>query len=133
VNQFVVDASAAFEFLLKTPLGLQLRDLFVGADLVAPELLDVEVLSALRRLVLLGRVDESIAVAALADLPDMPIVRLPHRLLTRLAWQYRHNISAYDSMYVAAARLYGYPLITTDGPLSRATGIDIVVHHVRLA
>ena len=110
-----------------------MRDVFVDADLIAPELLDVEILSVLRRVVRLGLLDEASAIAALTDLPDMPIARLPHRVLTPLAWQYRHNVSAYDSMYVAAARLYGYSLITTDGRLSRASGLNIAIHLVLLA
>lgn len=133
MSQFVVDASAAFEVLLKTPLGLQLQDLLVGADLIAPEMLDAEILSALRRVVLLGRMDEATAIAALTELLDFPLTRLPHRTLTPLAWHYRHNVSAYDSMYVAAARLYGCALVTTDGRLSRASGLDIAIHHVRLS
>ena len=50
--RYVIDASAAAEYLLRTPLGLKLADLIAGAFILAPELLDVEVLSVLRRAVL---------------------------------------------------------------------------------
>jgi predicted nucleic acid-binding protein len=43
---FVVDASAAVEYLLLTPLGRRVAGLLEGAALVAPELLDAEVVTA---------------------------------------------------------------------------------------
>ena len=52
MSAYVVDASAAVEHLLRTPLGLSLRGMLDDADLHAPELIDVEILSALRRAVL---------------------------------------------------------------------------------
>src|SRR4029077_2418811 len=50
--RFVIDASAAVEYLLRTPLGQGLDDLVDEASLLAPSLLDVEVMSVLRRAVL---------------------------------------------------------------------------------
>src|SRR2546428_614525 len=47
------------------------------------------------------------------------------------AWRHRHNISGYDSFYVAAAHLYKVPLLTADGPLSRAPVLGIKVQNVR--
>jgi hypothetical protein len=49
VIRYVIDASAAVEYLLRTPLGRKLADLIADAFILAPELLDVEVLSVLRR------------------------------------------------------------------------------------
>ena len=46
---YVIDASAAVEYLLATDTGLRLAELTAGARLIAPELLDAEVLSALRQ------------------------------------------------------------------------------------
>jgi predicted nucleic acid-binding protein len=40
-------------------------------------------------------------------------------------------VSAYDAFYVAAARLSDASLITTDGPLSRAPLLGILVQNVR--
>ena len=36
VSQYVVDASVAVEYLLRTPLGLSVADMFEGTSLVAP-------------------------------------------------------------------------------------------------
>jgi len=127
----VVDASAAAEYLLRTPLGLKLADLIEGALLLAPELLDVEVLSVLRRAVLQRSVAEHRAQLAVEDLIDWPIDRVAHKVLLREAWRHRHNVSAYDAFYVAVARLYDAPLLTIDGPLARAPALGIVVQNIR--
>lgn len=127
----VIDASAAVEFLLKTPVGVQV-DAFVGwSALLAPELLDAEVLSVLRREVLSRRLAEARAEEALEDLGDWGIQRLPHRSLLATAWGLRRNLSAYDALYVAAAVDRGIPLLTADGPLSRAPLRGVIVHNIR--
>lgn len=130
--RFVIDASAAAEYLLRTPLGQKLEDLIGEASLLAPALLDAEVLSVLRRALLRKRIEEHRARLVLEDLGDWPIDRIPHPVLLREAWKHRHNVSAYDAFYVAAARLYEAPLLTADGPLSRAPGLGIVVQNIRL-
>ena len=130
MSKYIVDASVAVEYLLHTALGRELGDILLGAELAAPELMDVEVLSTVRRAVLQGRLDAGRAQTALDDLANWPVDRISHRALTSLAWQYRHTMSPHDAMYVAAARLYGYPLITADGRLSRASGLGVVVQHV---
>lgn len=130
--RFVIDASAAAEYLLRTPLGQKLEDLIGEASLLAPALLDAEVLSVLRRALLRKRIEEHRARMALEDLGDWPIGRIPHPALLREAWKHRHNVSAYDAFYVAVAKLYEAPLLTTDGPLSRAPGLGIVVQNIRL-
>ena len=130
--RYVVDASAAAEYLLRTPLGLKLAALIEGAFLLAPALLDVEVLSILRRAVLRQQLEEQRARLALEDLCDWPIDRIAHTLLFREAWQHRENVSAYDAFYVAAARVYDALLLTADGPLARAPALGIVVQNMRM-
>ncbi len=132
MTRLVIDASAAVEYLLRTPLGLKLDELIEEAFLLAPELLDVEVLSVLRRAVLQNRIEEHRARLALQDLGDWPVDRIPHSILLQEAWKHRHNVSAFDAFYVAVAKLYGAPLLTADGPLSRAPGLGIVVQNIRL-
>jgi predicted nucleic acid-binding protein len=132
VNRYVIDASAAAEYLLRTPLGLKVADLIAGAFLLAPELLDVEVLSVLRRAVLRQKLAEHRAWLALEDLSDWPIDRIAHMALVREAWRCRHNVSAYDAFYVAAARVYDASLLTADGPLARAPALGIVVQNIRM-
>ena len=129
---YVIDASAAAEYLLRTQLGLKIADLIEDAFLLAPELLDVEVLSVLRRAVLHSKLDALRASLALADLADWPLGRIAHVGLLQQAWQHRHNVSAYDAMYVAVAHIYDVPLLTADGPLARAPALGIVVQNIRM-
>lgn len=131
MSRYVVDASAAAEYLLRTSLGLKVAQIIDGGLLLAPELLDVEVLSVLRRGVLRRELAEERALRAIDDLMDWPIDRIPHRSLVWAAWQHGNNVTAYDAFYVAAARLSDAPLITADGPLARAPSLGIVVHNVR--
>jgi len=58
VSRYVIDASAATEYLLRTPLGLKLASVIEDASLLAPDLLDVEVLSVVRRAVLRRQLTE---------------------------------------------------------------------------
>jgi predicted nucleic acid-binding protein len=131
VSRYVVDASAAAEYILRTSLGLKVAELIEGGLLLAPELLDVEVLSVFRRAVLRGELTEERALRAIDDLMAWPIDRIPHRSLVWAAWQHRNNVTAYDAFYVAAARLSDASLITADGPLARAPALGIVVENVR--
>lgn len=133
MTTYVVDASVATEYLLRTHIGLKIAETLQGAQLIAPELLDVEVFSVLRRALLGKKLSEERAGFALEDLLVWPIQRIPHSPLLREAWQHRHAVSAYDSMYVATARTYKVTLLTADGPLSRAPSLGIVVQNIRLA
>lgn len=133
MTRYVVDASVAVEYLLRTRVGRSVAGDIEHAFLIAPELLDVEVLSALRRAVLHKRLAASVAQTALDDLVGWQVIRIPHRALAPSAWEHRHNASAYDAFYVAAARIFDAPLLTADGPLSRAAGLGIVVQNVRVA
>ena len=133
MTRYVVDASVAVEYLLRTPLGLTVADTIQNASPLAPELMDAEVLSVLRRAVLKGYLAEERARMAVDDLTQWPVDRVPHRALARLAWQYHGNVSAYDALYIATARAHDVPLLTADGRLARAPTPGIAIHHVQIA
>jgi len=59
------------------------------------------------------------------------VTRLEHRSLLKDAWKHRRNVSGYDSLYLAVARLYGAQLLTADGPLARAPSMGVTVKNVR--
>lgn len=130
---YVIDSSATVEYLLESDVGLQVAALIAGARLVAPEMMDAEVLSVLRRKVQVQEISEARALEALTRLEDLPIERVSHRTLTRAAWELRHNVSAYDALYVAIAQERGATLLTFDGPLTRALAsiqnVGIVVRY----
>jgi predicted nucleic acid-binding protein len=127
----VLDASAAVELLLATPRGRRVADRLDGADAVAPQLLDVEVVSALARLVRGGEVDVRRADLAVVDLRAMPVRRLPHRHLLVRAWRLRDRFRIADGFYVACAELLGAPLLTTDARLARSSLSGLTVTLVR--
>ena len=77
MSRYVVDASAAAEYLLRTSLGLKVAEIIEGSLLLAPELLDVEVLSVFRRAVLRRELTEERAFRAIEDLMAWPIDRMP--------------------------------------------------------
>ena len=131
MSLYVVDASAAAEYLLRTSLGLKVAEIIEGSLLLAPELLDVEVLSVFRRAVLRRELREERALRAIDDLMDWPIDRIPHKSLVWTAWQHRNNVTVYDAFYVAVACLSNASLITADGPLARAPALGIVVENVK--
>ncbi len=75
----VVEASAVTELVLGRPAGDVVAEQFAGHGfaLHAPHLVDVEVLSALRRLVSSGEATTERGCEAIADHPDLPIERAP--------------------------------------------------------
>jgi predicted nucleic acid-binding protein len=127
----VIDASVAVEYLLRTEIGEVVGPQLEATTLLAPELLDAEVLAVLRRAVLGKQLSAARAEEALSDLDAWDIERVSHRRLWELAWKVRSNVTAYDAFYVATAALYGAALLTADGPLARAPKLGIVIHNVR--
>lgn len=91
-----------------------------GHDLTAPHLIDVEVLSTTRKLILRHDIPKHDADALLRDFKRTTIERFPHAPLFDAAWELRENITPYDAMYVALARMLGVTLVTLDRRLARA-------------
>lgn len=93
-----------------------------GERLAAPELLDLEVTSVLRRRINAGAIDARRAALALADLAAMPVERASHRHLIARCWELRDNLTIYDAAYVALAEALQASLLTGDKRLATATG-----------
>ena len=132
MTRYIVDASVIAECLLGTALGRSVLEIVGVEEIAAPALLDAEVLAALRKGLQRGDIDLPDAERAIDALIAWPITRVPIHELLHQAWRYRHNVTAYDALYVALASDRDVPLLTIDGPLSRAAGLDIVVQNVRL-
>jgi predicted nucleic acid-binding protein len=120
----VVDASALVELLLRTPAAnaVESRLFELGQTLHAPHLLDVEIAQVVRRYAANGDIDARRGAEALTDLTDLPLRRYPHDFLLPRIWQLRHNLTAYDAIYVALAEALGAPLLTRDERLAAAPG-----------
>lgn len=124
----VVDASIVVTALADDgPDGEHVRTRLAGERLTAPHLIDVEVLSAWRRLAAAGNLDERRAAFARADLRAMPIDRVRHGPLLERCWELRASLTAYDAAYVALAELIDAPLLTADAKLAAGPGVTCVV------
>ena len=120
----VVDASVLAPALADDASdGDAARDRLRGEGLVAPEILDLEVLSVIRRQLLAGGLDTRRAALAITDLLDLPVRRIPHRWLIKRCWELRANLTTYDAAYVAVAELLGLVFITADARLAAAPGL----------
>jgi predicted nucleic acid-binding protein len=101
-----------------------------GGQLVAPELLDIEVLHTLRRLEATKAIPASRRARVLDDFRVLPIRRFRHVALWQDVWQLRKNLTAYDACYVALARQLEAILVTRDERIARAPGVGINVEVV---
>jgi predicted nucleic acid-binding protein len=120
----VLDASAAIEWLLQSPVGVKIdhRIFAPSESLHAPHLLDVEVAQVLRRYVRDKRITAQRGQEALEDLGDLPLSRYPHDVLIPRIWELRSTLTAYDAAYVALAELLEAPLLTCDSKIASAPG-----------
>lgn len=98
-----------------------------GEELIAPELVDLEVLSVLRRCRQRGTLDGRRAELAIVDLQELPLRRVPHSTLLPRCWELRDNLTPYDAAYVALAETIDAPLLTGDRRLSHAPGLRCAV------
>jgi predicted nucleic acid-binding protein len=90
------------------------------ADLHAPSLCDVEVVSALLRILRSGEITWDQAEAGVRDYLDLPLTRHGHQDLLPRIMELRQNFSAYDATYVALAERTGGRLLTGDVRLAAA-------------
>jgi predicted nucleic acid-binding protein len=119
----VVDASALLEVLLQTDAASAIEGRFArGGGLHGPELLDLEVLQVLRRLVTARTISADRADLAVGALERVALRRWSHGAIRRRTWELRGKLSAYDAAYVALAERLRCPLVTRDGRLARSSG-----------
>ena len=122
-----------------TLVGQRARDWLVelsgGAPLaIVRNLTPLEVTSAFRRLVQLGKIDPDFVAAVLSRFAALPVDRydLTQSMIARI-WELRGNLTPYDAAYVALLeslvsehRSAGV-LATTDRKLAGAPGLSVDV------
>jgi predicted nucleic acid-binding protein len=129
----VLEASAALAAFLGTGVNstsIRVRIEAPGESLHAPQLLDVELLHALRGLVLRGDVSRARDEEVREDFASLRWSRYSHVAFLDRIWELKDNLTAYDATYVALAEALSAPLVTTDARLARAPGIraDVEVY-----
>jgi predicted nucleic acid-binding protein len=127
VTDFVLDASALLELVASLAPDPGLRRASLTGEGAAPEIIDLEVVSILRRFVRSGLLTAEDARATLVDARETPLARTAHRPLLDRVWELRDSVAAYDAAYVALAEALGVPLLTCDARLGRAHGHDAEV------
>lgn len=120
----VIDASVLANALADDTADgiLARRELRSAGDLAAPDLVDVETVSVLRKRWLRRTLTEQRLNAAVAHLVQLDFERVPTRRLIWRAAELRANVSAYDACYVALAEMLGCELLTGDARLAASTG-----------
>ncbi len=128
----VVDASIVVRLLQNRSGDDGLRARFGQHRYVhAPALIDAEVTSAIRGLLLTSKPSIKIGVVRaeqmLDDFADLPLVRHPMHPHQRRALALRHNFTAYDAFYVALAESLDMPLLADDRKFAGAAGHAAVI------
>jgi predicted nucleic acid-binding protein len=121
----VIDASALFELVVRSELAPAVAQAVGATDMVAPDVVNPEVLSILRRVERRGTLTARRAVQAVDDLMDAPVRRFSTLPLLAEAWTLRADVTAADASYVVLARVLRCPLVTADRRLSRAPGLGV--------
>jgi predicted nucleic acid-binding protein len=124
----VVDASVVVDLLARfRPRPLE--ELLWADDtvLAAPELIDIEVLNALRKLDQAGAIPPGRSAELPTLMRGLRIRKYGHDNLIDGIWALRGNVTAYDAAYVVLARLLKATLVTRDKRLASAPGLDILV------
>ncbi len=117
MTRIVVDASVALKWFLPEPLAAAAMGLLDARyTLVAPGLLLIEAANALWKRYRRRELNIGEARRILRDLARAPLEIHPSEPLTMAALDIavRHNISAYDGLYLALAAGHGCQLVTAD-------------------
>jgi len=120
----VVDASVLANAIADDTIDGDVARASLAAEtnLAAPDLVDVETVSVLRKRWLADDLTTRRFRSAVADLADLAIVRYPALPFTLRAYELRANLTPYDALYVALAEALGCALLTSDTKLAASPG-----------
>ena len=94
-----------------------------GAPLQVPDLLDLEVVIAVRRMHMADHLDRAGFERAAAAQATLPARRWPARPLLGRIVELASNVTTHDAAYVALAEQLEIPLLTADTRLAAAPGL----------
>lgn len=118
----VVDASALAALIRQDHYAQAVRQAIGDAEMAAPDLVNLEVLSVLRGDEARADMSPRRATTAVTDLSDAPLRTVGTNWLIEDIWSLRKNLTSYDAAYVALAKNLGCPMVTTDERLARSPG-----------
>lgn len=119
----VVDASVVLDLLARfRPQPLEALLWAPDTALAAPELIDIEVLNALRKLDREGAIPASRRSGMPVQLRGLRIRKFRHDALLEGIWSLRGNVTACDAAYVTLAVALKAPLVTRDARLAKTAG-----------
>jgi predicted nucleic acid-binding protein len=124
----IVDASVIVPALVSSGKSDdRLREALQTHELLAPDHVNLEVMSVLRKYCRQNVLREERTASALFDLGEFPLERVPVSALEPRIWELRHNVTTYDAAYVALAERFGAELWTFDQKLANAPGVGCVI------
>ncbi|MFN2608423.1 MAG: type II toxin-antitoxin system VapC family toxin [Acidimicrobiales bacterium] len=102
-----------------------------AGEIAAPDLVDVETVSVLRKRWLAGTISDRRFASAIDDLEALDVDRYPTLQLVRRSYELRANVTAYDAVYVGLAEGLDCEFLTADERLARASGPTCVIRVLR--
>ncbi len=117
----VVDASIIVHLIADATVDSNIVEIVRRAEkLVAPHLIDLEVLNALRKKLQQNRYSRERLELAFEDFNSIPIERLSTNYLNSRIWELCNNLTPYDASYVALAESLNIPLLSRDAKMAGA-------------
>jgi predicted nucleic acid-binding protein len=125
----VLDASVIVELLTNRDMAAMIREELGKSDelFLVPHLIDIEVVSAIRRMAAAHKLDRYRTRQYLEDLATLPAERYSHTPLLGRIWELRHNFTAYDATYIALAEATQSVLYTCDEKLRMGHRAQVVL------
>ena len=96
------------------------RARLAGEQLLAPDILDLEVVSVVRTALVSGRMDARRAAMAVEDLGDLAIERVWTPVLLPRVWELGPDLTPYDAAYLSLGEALGVTVVTADRRLAQA-------------
>ena len=123
---WVVDASVLVDLVIGGTTASASAAALAGRRMHAPAHVDVEVTSALARLLRAGILDESVADEAMSDFTQAPLERHDLPPLAPGAWKRASGLRVADAFYVELAHQLGTQVLTVDARLARASTLAVL-------
>ena len=125
-DDWVVDASVLVDLVVGGTTATASAAALAGRRLHVPAHVDLEVTSALARMLRSGLLDKSRAGAALTAFTRAPLERHDLSPLTPGAWKRSSALRVADAFYVELAHQLGTRVLTVDARLARASSLAVL-------